>query len=74
MRRPLFEQPGGTIPQIGFCAVCPTDQTDLLLTGRNHPSIRRNTIADDANPAAPFAAQKGLPFGISRKEGATVTN
>ena len=30
MRRPLFEQPGGTIPQIGFCVVCPTDQTDRL--------------------------------------------
>ena len=38
------------------------------------PSIRRDTIADDANPAAPFAPEKGLPLGISRKEGATVSN
>src|SRR5947208_16040170 len=37
---------------------------------REHPSldreksIPRNAIADDANSAAPFAPDKGLPFGI----------
>jgi hypothetical protein len=37
-------------------------------------SIRRNAIADDANSAVPFAPEKGLPLGISGKEGATVSN
>src|SRR5206468_12102109 len=47
---------------------------------REHPSLRskksipRNAIADDANSAAPFAPDKGLPFGIGDKVGATVTN
>jgi len=47
---------------------------------REHPSldreksIPRNAIADDANSAAPFAPDKGLPFGIGDKVGATVTN
>jgi hypothetical protein len=37
-------------------------------------SIRRDAIADDANSAAPFAPDKGLPLGIGDKVGATVTN
>src|SRR5205823_10154359 len=47
---------------------------------REHPSLDReksipqNAIADDANSAASFAPDKGLPFGIGDKVGATVTN
>jgi|SRR5215470_19152937 len=36
--------------------------------------ISRNAIADDANSAAPFAPNKGLPFGIGDEVCATVTN
>ena len=37
-------------------------------------SVRRNAIADDADSAVPLALDKGLPFGIGDKVGATVTN
>src|SRR5262249_36734240 len=68
------------MPQTAKCLHCSpvrldhADQTDLRMTERNHPSIRRNAIGDDANSAVPFAPEKGLPLGISSKEGAAVSN
>jgi cold shock protein len=42
--------------------------------GLSQQSVRRNAIADDADSAVPLALDKGLPFGIGDKVGATVTN
>src|SRR5262249_56134038 len=42
--------------------------------GLSQQSVRRNAIADDADSAVPLALDKGLPFGIADKLGATVTN
>jgi hypothetical protein len=42
--------------------------------GLSQQSVRRNAIADDADSAVPLALDKGLPFGVGDKVGATVTN
>jgi hypothetical protein len=61
--------------RLGFA--CHGGHRDVIAsatTGICARSIRRNAIADDANSAAPFAPDKGLPLGIGDKVGATTTN
>src|SRR5439155_6122382 len=53
---------------------CRSDRGWRPIGSFSKKSIPRNAIADDANSAAPFAPDKGLPFGIGDKVGATVTN
>jgi hypothetical protein len=57
--------------RLGFA--CHGGHRDVIAsatTGICPRSIRRNAIADDANSAAPFAPDKGLPLGIGDKVGA----
>ena len=47
------------------------DLAEAFRRGLSRLSIRRNAIVDDANSAVPLAPDKGLPFGIGDKVGAT---